>query len=126
MNRYLSPLAYVDAPVPGFYDLTGRHGFYSDRLGLEIWCEIGFRTNFVTGRKLFIVRKIVQPKMNPAAVVHDHLYGSRIVSREMADAVFRDAMLCSGVATWRAWAAWAAVRVFGAQHYSPPVSCGTS
>lgn len=119
VNRFLSYLAYVDAPEPGYYVLISRLGFSSDRLDMEIWAEPGFKTNFVTGRKLFVVRTIVQDKMNAAAVVHDHLYNSRLVSREMADAVFRDAMLASGVASWRAWAAWAAVRAFGGQFYEP-------
>jgi hypothetical protein len=118
-NIFIGELQYIDAPIYNYYDLTARLGFRSDRAMCDIWAEIGFRTNFVTGRKLFIVRKIVQDKMNRAAVIHDVLYATGAVSREMADAVFRDAMLASNVARWRAWAAWAAVRTFGGQFYSP-------
>lgn len=117
-DRYLSELQYIEAPVRGFFDLTAPHGFWSARLQAEIWCDVGFRTNFVTGRKLFVVRRIVQDKMNPAATIHDLLYSNGAVSRAMADAIFRDAMLASGVATWRAYAAWAAVRSFGGQFYA--------
>lgn len=118
-DTFLSPLQYVDAPVPGYYDLTDRLGFFSARANVDVWAEAGFRTNFVTGRKLFIVRKIVQDKMNPAAVIHDVLYATGALPREMADAIFRDAMLVLGVASWRAWAAWAAVRTFGGRFYHP-------
>lgn len=118
MNRYLSELEYSDAPVRGYYDLTAPLGFWSERAGLEVWAGIGFRTNFVTGRKLLVVRRIVQPKMDAAAVVHDSLYCTGLVPRHMADAIFRDAMLVSGVASWRAWAAWVAVRAFGGQFYA--------
>lgn len=119
MNQFVGKLEYVDADVPGYYDLTERLGFESKRANMTLWADAGFRTNFVTGRKLFIVRKIVQDKMNAAAVVHDVLYTYGAQSREMADAVFRDAMLASGVASWRAWAAWAAVRAVGWQFYKP-------
>jgi hypothetical protein len=119
MNHFLTRLAYVDAPgAPGYYDLIASLGFWSERAQREIWADAGFRTNFVTGRKLLIVRRIVQDKMNPAAVIHDVLYAEGTLSREMADAVFRDAMLASGVAAWRAWAAWLAVRTFGGRFFA--------
>jgi hypothetical protein len=119
-DAFLSHLTYVEAPIDNYYDLTTRLGFFSERANREIWAEAGFRTNFVTGRKLFVVRKIVQDKMNPAAVVHDVLYATGALPREMADAIFRDAMLVLGVASWRAWAAWLAVRTFGGQFYAKP------
>jgi len=114
----MTRLAYVEAPgKPGYYDLITELGFWSDRIKREIWAPIGFRTNFVTGRKLLVVRRIVQTKMDPAAVIHDKLYADGTVSREMADAIFRDAMLVSDVAAWRAWAAWLAVRTFGGRFF---------
>ena len=118
MNRYIGQLEYVDAPQPGYYVLVAALSFESKRAGCTIVALPGFVTNFVTGRKLFVVRRIVQDKMNAAAVIHDQMYDKGMVSREMADAVFRDAMLASDVAAWRAWAAWAAVRTFGGQFYA--------
>lgn len=117
MNRYIGELLYRDAPRNGYYLLTAMLGFESERAGITIIALPPFETNFVTGRKLFFVRKIVTDAMNPAAVIHDKLYDLPVVSRAMADAIFRDAMLVSGVAAWRAWAAWAAVRTFGGQFY---------
>lgn len=117
MNRYIGTLQYVEAEQPGYYVLTAPLSFESERAGCIIVAMPGFVTNFVTGRKLFIVRRIVTEAMNPAAVAHDQMYDKGMVSREMADAVFRDAMLVSGVASWRAWAAWAAVRTFGGKFY---------
>lgn len=78
----------------------------------------GFRTNFVTGRKLLVVRRVVQDKMNPAAVIHDLAYETGCLPRELADDVFYEAMIVLGVARWRAWAAWCAVRVFGGKFYN--------
>ena len=43
-----------------------------------------------------------------------YLYRERPdVARSVADAVFLEALLDSGVSHWRAWAMYAAVRVFG-------------
>lgn len=120
MNRFLTALVYKDSPRAGFYLLTALLAFDSERIKMVISADIGFETNFVTGRKLLVVRRIVQDKMNAAAVIHDQLYGSSAVPRDVADAVFRDAMLASDVAAWRAWAAWAAVRAFGSQFYKVP------
>lgn len=124
MNKFLSPLLYDDAPEPGYYLLRARLAFESLRAGAVIHADAGFKTNFVTGRKLLFVRRIVTDAMNPGAVIHDVLYATGALSREMADAVFRDAMLASGVASWRAWAAWAAVRTFGGKFYHVPKNEG--
>ena len=117
MNRYLGRLDYLPAPVPNFYDLTSMLGFESARANITIIALPGFRTNFVTGRKLFVVRRVVTDQMNRAAVIHDQLYDKKPVSRAMADAIFRDAMLVDDVPAWRAWLAWSAVRVCGWQFY---------
>lgn len=118
MSEFRTELLFDPSPVPGYFDLTGELRYFSDALGKEIVIESGFRTNFVTGRKLLVVRRIVQDKMNRAAVVHDKCYETGMVPRSMADSIFREAMLVDGVASWRAWAAWAAVRACGWQFYN--------
>lgn len=118
MSEFRTELLFDKSPVPFYFDLTAELRYFSDILGKEIVIESGFRTNFVTGRKLLIVRRIVQDKMNRAAVVHDKCYETGIVSRSIADSIFREAMLVDGVSRWRVWAAWAAVRVCGWQFYN--------
>lgn len=117
MSQFHGPLSYRESERAGYFILIVALLYSSDAAKITITAPAGAETNFVTGRKLLVVRRIVQDKMNPAAVIHDELYGSGMVSRAMADAVFREAMLVSGVAAWRAWAAWAAVRAFGGQFY---------
>lgn len=75
----------------------------------------GFETDLASAPRL--VWAIVPPigRYQRAAVVHDWLY-SRLgpaVSRRLADAVFLDAMAAEGVAAWRRWLMWTAVRVAG-------------
>lgn len=117
MSHFHGPLVYEDSPRAGYYILLAALMYSSDAANLTITAPRGSETNFVTGRKLLVVRRIVQDKMNPAAVIHDMLYSDGMLSRRLADEVFREAMLECGVAWWRAWAAWAAVRTFGGQFY---------
>lgn len=124
MSRFLSELQYKPSDRDGFFLLTAPMVYLSDKLARRVKIESGFETNFVTGRKLLFVRRIVQDKMNAAAVVHDKLYSDGSVPRDVADAVFYEAMRVSGVAAWRARLAWTAVRIFGGQFYNqqPAVS----
>lgn len=117
MSHFHGPLAYEASPRDGYYILIKTLMYSSDAANLTITVPRGSETNFVTGRKLLIVRRIVQDKMNAAAVIHDSLYSDGMLSRQLADEVFREAMLVSGVARWRAWAAWSAVRLMGGQFY---------
>lgn len=117
MSRFVNGLKYGPSERDGFYILSSPLYYESDLVGVVLVAPEGFETNFVTGRKLFVVRRIVQDKMNAAAVIHDLAYHTGCLPRDLADDVFHEAMLVSGVARWRAWLAWAAVRVFGHQFY---------
>ena len=54
-----------------------------------------------------------------AAIVHDWLYsgGDREATRADADDLYRDLQIALGVARWKAYAEWAALRVFGGSHW---------
>lgn len=123
---FLTALPVQDrlAARAGFYELTAPVGYYSAKAGREFTAQAGFQTNYVTGRKLLVVRRIVQDKMNPAAVIHDLLYDTGAVSRTMADAVFLEAMIELDVAVWRAYAAYAAVRACGWAFYRAAPASG--
>ncbi len=53
-----------------------------------------------------------------AAIIHDYLYASPIVSRKQADDIFLEAMEVLGVAKWRRLAMYYAVRLFGQSSYT--------
>lgn len=119
---FLTELDHTPVDDEGYALLTAPLVFYSEKAKRTIEAEAGFRTNFVTGKKLLVVRRIVQEKMNAAAVIHDALYDSGAVSRAMADAVFLEAMIVSKVARWRAYLAYSAVRACGWQFYGGPAA----
>ncbi|WP_137279213.1 DUF1353 domain-containing protein [Pseudomonas rhizoryzae] len=53
-----------------------------------------------------------------AAILHDWLYSTGLLSRAEADAVLYRALHAGdGVAAWRAWLFWSGVRIGGAGHY---------
>lgn len=117
MSRFVTELAYKPSAREDYFVLLASLEYYSDYAAMSITAPEGFETNFVTGRKLLVVRRIVQDKMNAAAVIHDTLYTTGALPRDVADEVFHEAMLVLGVARWRAWLAWAAVRFCGEQFY---------
>lgn len=98
-----------------------------------------FRTNFVTGREIPGVAWLAGTLSEEASALHDWLYSSGEVSREMADKVFLEALgvvrknvrareKADGVAAWRRgisntvdgvknWLMYAGVRIGGESHY---------
>lgn len=118
MSKFETKLLYEPSSRAGFYVLTAPLEYHSDLAKAVLTAPIGFETNFVTGRKLLVVRRIVQDKMNRAAVIHDLAYHTGCLPRKMADNVFYEAMRACGVATWRAVLAWAAVRALGGKFYN--------
>ena len=56
-------------------------------------------------------------KHDAAATLHDYLYATHLTTRWMADAIFRDALMASGVNIVKAWLMWAGVRVGGSGSY---------
>lgn len=56
-----------------------------------------------------------------AGAVHDYLYATGDVSRAMADAVYREALLQLGAGRVRSAIRYWALRVFGCWAYRPPM-----
>lgn len=85
---------------------------YVGKLG-EFTVPVGFVTDFASIPRVFW--PIVGPygRHTRAAILHDWLYQSKIVSRSEADAIFRRAMKELGVEDWKRWGMWLALRTFG-------------
>ena len=118
MSAFLTELKDKPSDRDGFFLLTAPLVYDSDLAGIRITVEEGFETNYVTGRKLLVVRRIVQDKMNRAAAIHDKCYEG-LLPRALADKVFYEAMLVCKVAKWRARLAYGSVRSFGWLFYKP-------
>jgi hypothetical protein len=49
----------------------------------------------------------------PAGILHDGLYKTGEVSRRLADDLFREALIASGMSSWKARILWSGVRAGG-------------
>lgn len=78
----------------------------------------GFITNGASVPKF--LRDIISPtgEMFRAAVVHDYLYYSKIVSRKKADAIFRKIVLDDTGNWFLAYGAWLALRASGSKYWN--------
>jgi hypothetical protein len=82
----------------------------------------GFETDLASVPRLPLAYMLFGGVGDAAAVVHDFLYSTQEVSREMADDVLEEAMRVSGVAGWRRYPMWFGVRLFGGSHWKRPES----
>lgn len=120
MSAFLTELCLVEAD--GQDDgkwIVGRALVYkSDVAKTIITVPAGFKTDLASVPRLPIVYWLAGGTSNKAAVVHDYLYTTGLVPRDVADAVLREASGCIGVPAWRRWIMWAGVRVGGGSHYT--------
>ena len=89
------------------------------------WRRISAPTDFVTDfasvpRFPPIAFAMLGDIGHPAAVIHDYLYTVQPMTREVADAVLREALIVCGVPSWKAQLMWAGVRAAGASHWVAP------
>ncbi len=73
----------------------------------------GTRTDLASIPRLLTPLLPVNDTHRAAAVLHDYLYRTHVVSRRLADKIFRQAMEELGVSAWKRWAMWAGVRLGG-------------
>jgi hypothetical protein len=111
----------ADEHDDGLWRLQRNFNYYSGVLSRAIIVPAGFVTDFASVPRIPIAYELCGAKANEASVVHDYLYSNgKLCTRAQADAVFKEAMLLSGVPKWRANIMWAGVRLFGGSHFGRP------
>ena len=73
----------------------------------------GFESDGASVPRLALVLIAPWDRAERASWLHDWLYETRSTARSTADWLFRRAMADDGVAAWRRWLVWAAVRLAG-------------
>ncbi len=101
----------------GTWRLTAPLTYQSDVAHQKFTVQAGFETDFASVPRMPVVFLLTADTCHAASALHDWLYTTHPVDREIADAVLREASAASGVPAWRCWAMWAGVRVFGAAHW---------
>ncbi len=124
MGSATAPLVLTPDPVAGLYRTAAPFSYDVGFKGsaLTIVVPAGFATDLASvPRWLWWLFPRDDPQYAAAAVLHDYLYrwgiGAERFDRGTADAIFLEFMLILGVPTWKAWAMYAAVRLFGQAPY---------
>lgn len=121
MSRFLTPLDVElvdDSDGGGTWVLRSPLAYESSIAGRVICAPEGFRTDFASVPRIPVVYWLTGDVAHAAAVIHDYLYSTGGVSRELADDVLLEAMSVTGVPVWRRYAMYWAVRAFGAPHFA--------
>ncbi len=92
--------------------------YQSDVAGKTFTVPAGFQTDLASVPRLPVFFWLAGGTSNAAAVVHDYLYSTHLVPRDVADAVLREASAVTGVPAWRRWLMWAGVRIGGSAYWN--------
>lgn len=120
MSAFLTELVLTEADGldDGEWLLGADLVYQSDCAGQTFTVPKGFKTDLASVPRIPIVYELCGDTSSKAAALHDWLYTAHPVSREMADAVLKEASAITGVPAWRRWLMWAGVRVGGASHWN--------
>ena len=122
MSRFLTTLdtRLIDE-FDGINLLLAPLVYESDLLGQTVTVPKDFRTDYASVPRLPLAYLAVGGKGTRAAVVHDWLYSGGLgVTRETADAVFKEALLASGYSGFTAALMYAGVRFGGESRFTQP------
>lgn len=101
----------------GAWRLTKPLRYVSPKYG-NFTVPAGFVTDFASIPRLPGVFLIFGDTAHEAAALHDYLYATGKVPRDVADKIFLEAMRDTGVAWWRRILMYLGVRLFGESHYT--------
>jgi hypothetical protein len=122
-------VGYLDARLidekKDLHRLLAPLGFYSEILGCEIVAPAGFVTDYASVPRLVGMYLLFGGKGKRAAVIHDWLYSGglvdgRTLTRQEADAVFREALEASGYSAFTVSCMYSGVRVGGGRRFTAP------
>jgi hypothetical protein len=113
MSGFLTPLQLQqvseDDDERTKWVLTGDLVYQSDLLGKTITVPSGFSTDLASVPRAPVAYWVAGGVGNRAAAVHDYLVREKVVDRALADSTFKEALLATGVDSWRAELMYVAV-----------------
>lgn len=119
MSRFLTKLEIeiADNTDDGRWIVVAPLIYQSDLAKQTFIVPRGFQTDLASVPRLPLVFLLTGDTSRAASVVHDFLYSTHPVCRQIADGVLREASALTMVPAWRRWIMWAGVRVFGGSHW---------
>ncbi len=112
MSQFLDPLNVTEISDSVFAICDHPFRYKSDLAGL-ITVPVSFYTDFASVPRLGVIYAMLGDCAHEPAVVHDWIYYSAIVTREIADAVLMEAMNVIGIPWWRRYPIYWGVRIGG-------------
>jgi len=103
----------------GLFQLLQPFGFQSDVAKVMITAPIGFTTDFCSVPRVPFAYDMLGNRARKSGAIHDRLYVTHELPREMADKVLREMLLLDGVGPFEAMEFYLAVRQFGGAHWGP-------
>lgn len=123
--RFLSTLRTDRVSLDSFDRiLLAPLAFSSALLDRLVIVPEGFVTDFASVPRAPLTYWLFGGIGDEAAVVHDFLYETGDVTRDLADLVYGEALEACGVARWRRTAMVLAVQLFGSSRYGGNVAQG--
>lgn len=87
--------------------------YESEIEGVTVFVPWGFDTDGASIPPIFNELWKVGGKKMAAAVIHDYLYRTHLVSKDIADRIFLEAMVELNIPVWKRQIMYYAVRIFG-------------
>lgn len=97
----------------GSWQLDRDFRYQSDIAKQVITVPAGFVTDFASVPRIPISYWLFGDTSHEAAVVHDWLYKSKPVPRDVADEILKEASAVAGIPAWRRWGMYLGVRIGG-------------
>lgn len=127
MTKFLNDLKVKLMLAPDGGELTNKDGellwqlldmfMYDSVVGGLITVPEGFITDFASVPRIPLVYDSLGNIAQRAAVIHDYLYATKSLPRDIADKVLLEAMEVSGISWLRRKMIYMGVRVGGGSHY---------
>lgn len=103
----------------GLWELVQPLGYQSNVAGITITAPAGHRTDFCSVPRVPFAFMVLGDRARKAGTIHDRLYVTHELPRELADEVLREMLLLDGVGHFEAMQFYLAVRQFGGSHWGP-------
>ena len=113
MSAFIDPLCVTEISDSIFQVCDHPFRYQSDIAGRMFTVPVGFFTDFASVPRISIIYEMLGDTAHEPAVVHDWLYYSALVPRDIADKVLLEAMIVFGIPVWRRWPIYWGVRLGG-------------
>lgn len=113
MSQFLDPLCITEISDSIFQICDHPFRYQSDVAGQTFTVPVGFYTDFASVPRIGVIYAMLGDTAHEPAVVHDWLYYSALVPRDMADNVLLEAMGVIDLPFWRRWPIYWGVRLGG-------------